>query len=128
MIFAGVYALLEFVGHFSGRALYIHTGAIFGTMMALNVWMVIWPYQKRIITATKAGTAPDAKEVAIAGLRSRHNTYMSVPLIFTMISNHYPTVYGMEAWQRDLILAIIIAVGFVAVRLIYGKAPKVPGF
>ena len=128
VVFACVYALLEFVGHFSGRALYIHTGAIFGTMMALNVWMIIWPYQKRIITATKAGTAPDPAEVATAGLRSRHNTYMSVPLIFTMISNHYPTVYGMEPLQRDLILAIIIAVGFVTVRLIYGKAPKVLGF
>jgi hypothetical protein len=45
-----------------------------------------------------------------------------------MISNHYPTVYGMPPWQRDVILAIIIAVGFVIVRLIYGKAPKVPGF
>lgn len=128
VIFAVVYCLLEQFGHFSGRALYIHTGAIFGTMMALNVWMIIWPYQKRIITATKAGTAPDPQDVATAGLRSRHNTYMSVPLIFTMISNHYPTVYGMVAWQRDLILAIIIAVGFVTVRLTYGKAPKVLGF
>ncbi|PYQ58816.1 MAG: hypothetical protein DMF58_13965 [Acidobacteria bacterium] len=128
VIFAAVYLFLEYVGHFSGRALYVHTGAIFGTMMALNVWMIIWPYQKRIITATKEGTAPDAAQVATAGLRSRHNTYMSVPLVFTMISNHYPTVYGMPPWQRDVILAIIIAVGFVVVRLIYGKAPKVPGF
>ena len=128
VIFAGVYALLECVGHFSGRALYIHTGVIFGTMMALNVWMIIWPYQKRIITAVKNGTPPDATEVAIAGLRSRHNTYMSVPLVFTMISNHYPTVYGMPPLERDCVLAIIIAVGFIVTRLIYGKAPKVPGF
>ena len=128
VIFAGVYMLLECVGHFSGRALYIHTGAIFGTMMALNVWMVIWPYQKRIITAVKNGTPPDAAEVATAGLRSRHNTYMSVPLVFTMISNHYPTVYGMPALERDCVLAVIIAVGFVVTRLIYGKAPKVLGF
>ena len=128
VIFAGVYLFLEYVGKFSGRALYIHAGATFGTMMALNVWMIIWPYQKRIISATKAGTPPDAKDVATAGLRSRHNTYMSVPLVFTMISNHYPTVYGMPPVQRDLTLAILTAIGFVAVRLIYGKAPKVPGF
>ncbi len=127
-IFVGVYLLLEYVGHFSGRALYIHAGTIFGTMMALNVWMIIWPYQKRIITAVKEGTAPDPTEVATAGLRSRHNTFMSVPLIFTMISNHYPTVYGQPVWFRDLILAIIIAVGFIAVKLTYGKATKVPGF
>jgi uncharacterized membrane protein len=128
VIFAGVYLFLEYVGKFSGRALYIHAGATLGTIMALNVWMVIWPYQKRIIAATKAGTPPDAKDVATAGLRSRHNTYMSVPLVFTMISNHYPTVYGMAPLQRDLILAILIAIGFVSVRLIYGKATKVPGF
>jgi uncharacterized membrane protein len=127
-IFAAVYLFLEYVGKFSGRALYIHAGAIFGTIMALNVWMVIWPYQKRIITAVKAGTAPDPTEVATAGLRSRHNTFMSVPLIFTMISNHYPTVYGQAPWCRDLILAAIIAVGFIVTRLIYGKAAKVPGF
>ncbi len=127
-ILAGVYYLMEFVGHFSGRALYVHTGAIFGTIMALNVWMIIWPYQKRIITAVKAGTAPDPAEVATAGLRSRHNTFMSVPLVFTMISNHYPTVYGMLWWQRDAILALLIALSFMTVRMIYGKATKVPGF
>src|SRR5215212_2108554 len=93
--------------------LVILAGAIFGTTMMLNVWMVIWPNQKKIITATKAGTplAADSPEVKVAGLRSRHNTYMSVPLIFTMISNHYPTVYGQAPMVRDVILAVIIAVG-----------------
>ncbi len=127
-VFAGLYFFLECVGHYSGRALYIHTGVIFGTMMALNVWMVIWPYQKRIITALKEGTAPDPAQVATAGLRSRHNTYMSVPLIFTMISNHYPTVYGASAVPRDATLAGIIIIGFIAVKLMYLKAPKVQGF
>ena len=128
VIFAAVYLLLEYVGKFSGRALYIHMGAIFGTMMALNVWMIIWPYQQRIIRATKDGTPPDATDVATAGLRSRHNTFMSVPLVFSMISNHYPTVYGQAPMVRDLILAAVIAVGFISVRLLYGKAPKVQGF
>ena len=128
VIFAAVYLLLEYVGKFSGRALYIHMGAIFGTMMALNVWMVIWPYQQRIIKATKDGTAADPADVATAGLRSRHNTFMSVPLVFSMISNHYPTVYGQSPMVRDVTLAIVIAVGFIAVKLIYGKAPKVQGF
>jgi uncharacterized membrane protein len=128
VIFAAVYLFLEYVGKFSGRALYIHMGAIFGTMMAANVWMVIWPYQQRIIRAVKEGTAPDATEVATAGLRSRHNTFMSVPLVFSMISNHYPTVYGQSPMVRDIILAAIIALGFVATRMLYGKAPKVAGF
>jgi len=127
VLFAGVYELLDWCGHFSGRSLYIHAGLIFGTMMALNVWMVIWPKQKQIITALKAGTplAPDSPEVKIAGLRSRHNTYMSVPLIFAMISNHYPTVYGSQ--YRDVYLAVVIIVGFAAVRWMYSKAAKVPG-
>lgn len=127
IIFAGVYYFFECVGHYSGRALYIHAGMIFGTMMALNVWMVIWPSQRRIITALKEGTAADPDEVKRAGLRSRHNTYMSVPLVFTMISNHYPTVYGADPAVRDGILAAIIIVGFLFVRWTYSKAPKVPG-
>lgn len=127
VLYAGVYAVLEYCGKFGGRSLYIHAGLIFGTMMALNVWMVIWPNQKKIITALKAGTplAPDSPEVKIAGLRSRHNTYMSVPLIFMMISNHYPTMYSTP--YRDICLAGVIALGFFAVWLMYKKAAKVPG-
>lgn len=126
VLFAAAYLLLEYVGKFSGRALYIHAGAIFGSMMAGNVWMIIWPYQKRIITAIKNGTAPDAADVATAGLRSRHNTFMSVPLMFMMISNHYPTIYGSE--YRDIILAVIIAIGFMATTMLYAKSAKVTGF
>ncbi len=128
VLFAGAYLLLEYVGHFSGRALYIHMGLMFGTTMALNVWMVIWPNQKKIITALKAGTplAPDSPEVKIAGLRSKHNTYMSVPLVFAMISNHYPTMYGSSS--RDICILAVIVVGFIAVRLCYAKSAKVPGF
>ena len=126
VVYAAAYFFLEFVGKFGGRSLYIHTGLIFGTIMAANVWMVIWPAQKKIITAVKEGTPPDAALVAKAGLRSRQNTYMSVPLVFMMISNHYPTVY--EHAMRDLFLAIIIAAGFAVVRMLYAKAAKVQGF
>ena len=125
ILFAAAYLCLEYCGHFSGRALYIHAGLILGTIMAANVWMVIWPSQKKIIAAVKEGTAPDANLVALATLRSRQNTYMSVPLIFTMISNHYPTMYGQQ--YRDICLAAVILVGFAVVRLLYGKAGKVPG-
>ena len=128
VLYAGVYALLECVGHFNGRALFIHAGAIFGTIMALNVWMVIWPKQKLIISALKAGTplAPDSPEVKIAGLRSRHNTYMSVPLIYFMISQHYYQAYSNSC--RDLYAAGVIVFGFFVVWLLYKKAAKVPGF
>ena len=66
----------------------IHVGAMFGTTMAFNVWFRIWPAQQKIITAIKNGQAPDAALVGLAGLRSRHNTYMSAALIWTMISLH----------------------------------------
>jgi uncharacterized membrane protein len=128
VLFVIVYAVLECVGHFSGRALYIHTGALFGTMMALNVWMIIWPYQQKIIRGVKEGNPADAETVRQAGLRSRHNTYMSVPLVFTMVSNHFPTVYGATPAVRDGILAAIIVVGLLFVRWMYAKAPKVQGF
>ncbi len=126
LLFAGVYLFLEYVGKFGGRSLYIHAGLIFGTIMAFNVWMVIWPYQQKIITAIKEGNAPDAALVAQAGLRSRHNTFMSVPLVFTMVSNHFPTMYGNT--YRDLCLLGVIVIGFAAVRGLYGKSAKVSGF
>jgi uncharacterized membrane protein len=128
VLYAGFYLLLECVGHYGGRSLYIHAGVIFGTTMALNVWMVIWPNQKKIITALKAGTplAADSPEVKIAGLRSRHNTYMSVPLVFFMLSNHYPTMYANP--MRDVCAGGVIVLGFIVTRLLFGKAAKVQGF
>ena len=105
---------------FAPRAVYIHVGMLFGTAMAMNVWMRIWPAQKKIIRAIKEGAAPDPALAAMAGLRSKHNTYMSVPLVLTMISNHYPTVYaGRGSW---VILIVIVAVGFVLTRWLYGVA------
>ncbi len=105
---------------FSKRAVYIQMGAIFGTIMAGNVWMRIWPNQRKIIASTKAGTAPDAALVSLAGLRSKQNTYMSVPLVFTMVSNHFPTVYGMDgSW---IVLAVLILIGWGVTKLLYQKA------
>ena len=125
-LLAGVYCFLSEVGKFSGRSLYIHVGLILGTIMAMNVWMVIWPAQRKIIAATAAGTAPDANLVALAGLRSRQNTYMSVPLLFTMVSNHYPTMYGGQF--RHYCIAGVLALGFAIAWWLYrksgGTAPK----
>jgi uncharacterized membrane protein len=115
---------------FTGRAVFIHAGMLMGTVMAMNVWMRIWPAQKRIIQGVKGvAPAPDPSVPAMAALRSKHNTYMSVPLVFAMVSNHYPTIYGAdESW---LILAAILAVGFAAAKLLYlksaGPAPALYG-
>jgi uncharacterized membrane protein len=114
----------------SPRALYIHVGALLGTAMAMNVWMRIWPAQRKIIAAIKAGEAPDGDLKALAGLRSKHNTYMSVPLIFIMVSNHYPGIYGFGGDQGWIVLAAIIAVGWVVTNMIYkqSKTEKVAAY
>ncbi|MFQ5877468.1 MAG: urate hydroxylase PuuD [Acidobacteriota bacterium] len=105
---------------FSGRAVFIHIGALLGTSMAANVWMRIWPAQRKIIAAAKAGQAPDPALAALAGLRSKHNTYMSVPLIFLMVSNHYPTIYGGRGgWVYAI---AFVVVGFLMTWYLYRKS------
>jgi uncharacterized membrane protein len=105
---------------FVGRAVFIHIGALFGTIMAANVWMRIWPNQRKIIAAVKGGTAPDAALVGMAGLRSKHNTYMSMPLLFFMVSNHYPTVYG-EAWSWTLV-PVMVGLGWGIAKFCFNKS------
>jgi uncharacterized membrane protein len=114
---------------FTGRGAFIHIGAIFGTLMAANVWMRIWPAQRKIIAAMRDGQAPDAALAGTAKLRSKHNTYMSVPLIYTMVAAHHnPLAYGESyGWA---ILAGVILVGWYVVSLLYKKAasPKVVAY
>jgi uncharacterized membrane protein len=117
-----VLLLFAYVGGFSFRGYAIHLGAMFGTIMAFNVWFRIWPAQQQIITATKNGQAPDAALVGLAGTRSKHNTYMSVPLVFTMISQH-------AIWAaHPITVAVIVLVGWAITYHIYDRAKKVPGF
>jgi uncharacterized membrane protein len=107
----------------SGRSLFIHVGAIFGTIMASNVWMRIWPNQRKIIAAAKAGTPPPDGVAPLAALRSKHNTYMSVPLIFFMISSHFPTVaYGDNPQWRWVYASVFVAIGWGITKLLYGKS------
>ena len=101
----------------SGRAAFIHVGALFGTIMAANVWMRILPAQRRLVAAAREGRAPDAALAARAKLRSKHNTFIVVPLTFTMISNHFPvTTYGHE--YNWLILSALVLAGWVAAKFI----------
>jgi uncharacterized membrane protein len=120
-----VLSLMDYVAGWSYRGYAIHLGAMFGTTMAFNVWFRIWPAQQKIITATKDGQPVDPALVALAGLRSKHNTYMSVPLVFTMVSQHATWAAGSLG---PLWLTIVVAVGWFAVTHIYGRAAKVKGF
>lgn len=114
LIVAAAYGLSRV---FSGRGAYIHVGAILGTLMTLNVWMRILPAQKKMVAALAAGKPPDLTLGARAKQRSKHNTFMVVPVVFTMISNHFPTAtYGDKyAW---IILAVLVLVGWGAAAAI----------
>ena len=102
---------------FSARAAYIHVGAIFGTIMAANVWMHILPAQKRMIKALNEGRKPDERLSAQAKLRSKQNTFMAVPVVFLMISNHYPgATYGDR--YNWVILSIMVMLGWIAAKFI----------
>ena len=108
------YALSQFLSY---RAAYIHVGALFGTIMVANVWMHILPAQRRMIAGLKEGKQPDQRLAAQAKLRSKHNTFMAVPVVFIMISNHFPGVtYGQR--YNWLILSILILIGWVAAKFI----------
>jgi uncharacterized membrane protein len=102
---------------FSGRAAFIHVGAIYGTIMAANVWMRILPAQRRTIAAAKSGATFDPALGARAKQRSKHNTFMVVPVVFTMISNHFPVAtYGSR--HNWLIMSGLVLVGWVAAKFI----------
>ena len=81
---------------FSGRAAFLHLGAITATLMTANVFFIIIPNQKIVVSDLKAGRTPDPKYGIIAKQRSTHNNYLTLPVIFFMLSNHYPLAFGSE--------------------------------
>ena len=102
---------------FSARAAYLHVGAVYGTIMTINVWMRILPAQRRMIAAAAKGGAFDPKLSAQAKLRSKHNTFMAVPVVFLMISNHYPVATYGSAYSWETLLALVV-VGWLAAKAI----------
>jgi len=93
---------------FSARGAYMHMGAIIGTIMAGNVFFGIMPSQRALVKAVEDGTAPDPAYGLNAKVRSTHNTYTTLPIIFIMISNHYPMTYNHSANWLVLIAIILI--------------------
>lgn len=93
---------------FSARGAYMHMGAIIGTIMAGNVFFGIMPSQRALVKAVEQGTVPDAKYGLNAKLRSTHNTYTTLPVLFIMISNHYPMTFNHSANWLVLMAIILI--------------------
>ena len=94
---------------FSARAAYLHVGAMMGSIMVANVFFHIIPGQKSMVAEIRAGQTPDPKYGVIGKQRSVHNTYFTLPVLFIMISNHYPMTYSHE--QGWLVLGFIMMAG-----------------
>jgi uncharacterized membrane protein len=99
---------------FGGRGAAIHLGAVIGTIMVANVFFIIIPGQRRMLAQIRAGDVPDPRPGRLGKMRSVHNTYLTLPVLFLMISNHYPMTYaGSNGWW---IIAVISAAGVLVRR------------
>ena len=96
---------------FAPRAAYMHLGAVVGSVMAGNVFFVIIPSQKRLVAAMRSGAEVDAEDARRAGLRSLHNNYLALPIVFIMISGHHPAAANHE-WNWLAFAALALAGGF----------------
>ena len=94
---------------FTGRAMMLHLGAFTATIMTANVFFIIMPNQRIVVADLKAGRKPDAKYGKIAKLRSTHNNYLTLPVIFLMLSNHYPLAFATE--YNWIIAALVFLMG-----------------
>jgi len=96
---------------FDGRGAYMQIGAMLGTFMAANVWMRILPAQRQLIAATRAGQPADMTLADRAKNRSKHNTFIVLPVVLIMISNHFPvTTYGSQ--YNWIVLSVLVLVGW----------------
>ncbi|HEU4405416.1 MAG TPA: urate hydroxylase PuuD [Polyangiaceae bacterium] len=100
-------AIAGFCTAFTGRAAYIHVGVLLGTVMVANVWMRILPNQRRMIAARLAGREPDWKQGVAAKQRSMHNSYMTLPVLATMVSNHFSFAFD-HALNGVLLVALCV--------------------
>ena len=113
---------------FSGRAAYIHFGVVLGTIMVANVFFVIIPGQRKMVEAAERGEAPDPEPGIRAKQRSVHNTYFTLPVLFTMTSNHFAMTYG-HAYNWAILIAISVAGALIRVYFVArhkGRASLMP--
>ena len=97
---------------FAGRAMYLQVGAMMGTIMAWNVFFVIMPSQRKLVEAKEKGVAPDPVYGLRGKQRSVHNNYFTLPVLFVMISNHYPMTFGhRHAWL--ILVAVLLIAAYV---------------
>ena len=98
---------------FSARAAYIHFGAMLGSIMVANVFFVIIPSQKAMVKAAREGKMPDPSLGKFAGLRSLHNNYLTLPVLFVMVSNHFPSTFG---YRYPWLILVAISLGSAGIK------------
>jgi len=108
-------AIYGFTCVFDGRAAYMQTGAMLGTFMAANVWMRILPAQRQLIAATRAGQPADMTLADRAKNRSKHNTFIVLPVVLIMLSNHFPVATRSYDW---IVLSVLVLVGWGVAKVI----------
>ena len=109
---------------FTGRAAFLHLGAFTATIMSANVFMIIIPNQKIVVADLIAGRKPDPKYGKIAKTRSTHNNYLTLPVVFLMLSNHYPLAFGT---QFNWVIASLIFIIGVLIRHYFNSVHKRAG-
>ena len=114
LIVASTYGLDRLM---SSRAAYMHVGAAMGTMMAANVWVRILPAQRQMVRVAKEGGEPDQRLADRAKNRSRHNTFLIMPVLLIMISNHFPVATYGNAYNW-LVLGLLTIAGWIAAHIV----------
>ncbi|MDF3072611.1 MAG: hypothetical protein K0S54_278 [Alphaproteobacteria bacterium] len=104
LLIAAAWCLSKYM---TGQAAYLHVGAMLGTIMTANVWMRIIPAQRALVAAAKAGTKPDARLGKEAKKRSIHNNYMTLPVVFIMLSTHFASTWGHQ-WNWAILAALML--------------------
>jgi uncharacterized membrane protein len=111
-----LFAAILLDGLFSARGAYLHVGAMIGTVMVGNVFIIIIPNQRKVVADLVAGRTPDPRLGAQAKQRSLHNNYMTLPVLLIMLSPHYPMTYGA---QRPWLVLALLGLTGVAIRHVF---------
>ncbi len=120
VVFVGLVATAFGLSHvMGGRAMFLHVGALMGTLMAANVWLNIIPNQRKVLAAKQAGKEPDMRLADQAKLRSKHNSFMVLPVLFLMLSNHLYSFFSTE--HEGAVLAGVLLVGGLAAKVLRSR-------
>lgn len=113
--------------HYSGRAAWIHLGAIGGSVLAASLWFRVWPAQQRLLEAAQAHAELNEQDLALVRTRLAHGVFLGLAVLLFMLSNHYPLLYGDNPWPWPLVAAgglVLAALSAAALALVRPRLPS----